>query len=57
MREELIRKGDSITAFLVVAHDVLYKVIKPTPQATKISSDEYLQSSVQLTTTSDIIPA
>jgi hypothetical protein len=27
--EELIRKGDSITAFLVEHNDVLYKVIKP----------------------------
>jgi hypothetical protein len=33
--EELIRKGDSITAFLVEHNDVLYKVIKPIPQATK----------------------
>jgi hypothetical protein len=33
--EELIRKGDSITAFLVEHNDVLYKVIKPILQMTK----------------------
>jgi hypothetical protein len=33
--EELIRKGDSITAFLVEHNDVLYKVIKAILQMTK----------------------
>jgi hypothetical protein len=40
--EELIRKGDSITAFLVEHNDV-HKVIKANTTNDKKSSDEYLQ--------------
>jgi hypothetical protein len=42
--EELIRKGDSITAFLVEHNDVIYNVIKAnTASDKKMTSDEYIQ--------------
>jgi hypothetical protein len=49
--EELIRKGDSITAFLVEHNDVLYKVIKANTTNDKRSHQTNIfKSSVQLTT-------
>jgi hypothetical protein len=54
--EELIRKGDSITAFLVEHNDVLYKVIKANTTNDKRSHQTNIfKSSVQLTTRPDII--
>jgi hypothetical protein len=54
--EELIRKGDSITAFLVEHNDVLYKVIKPILQMTK-DLIRRISSSLQYSLHSDIILA
>jgi hypothetical protein len=55
--EELIRKGDTITAFLVEHNDALYAAIKTnTTNDKKISSEEYLQIfSTAYNNTSDII--
>jgi hypothetical protein len=54
--EELIRKGDSITAFLVEHNDVLYKVIKANTTNDKRSHQTNIfKSSVQAyNETSDI---
>jgi hypothetical protein len=46
--KELIRKGDSITAFLVEHNDVLYKVIKYYDK--RSHQTNIFKSSVQLTT-------
>jgi hypothetical protein len=56
--EELIRKGDSITAFLVEHNDVLYKVIKANTTNDKRSHQTNLQVfSTAYNETSDIILA